>query len=732
MTEDSARTLHRYDLPLRQIQVGRFMVFVSTVSLGFWLLFFILTGSAFQAQLSLLAQVPNAIALVLFWQGLHLLARIVWLVASSFLILVVVLYMGPAANPDIIFFAFIGLPFLLFSWKSERNFVLIFATLLLALSILGFAAELLHLREQFWPFEPSPPHNDTRNSFVVRVMTGLLILTELGFFMYMTGVISDTADEALNKSTAAARSKGEFLANMSHEIRTPMNGVIGMIEILESLGLDDAQNRVVGTIRNSAFSLLRIIDDILDASKMEAGKLDVELSRVELRPLIEAIPQTFLIMADERDVKLGLIASPDLPEWVFADSGRLRQILLNIMSNSIKYSAKQLTGRPGRAMMEVMPDGDGQIVFRFIDDGIGMDQETQQRLFKPFAQGEMSTRRQVGGTGLGLVISQSLIKLMGGTLELESELGKGTEVTVRLPLKSVKGPRKMPDLSGLEVKCLNQLDAGSPPVFRLFVKPTGRRLDFGVTAEDFTPGSLKAPTSDTPIFLLAIDDMAVIEGEKQKLKLLYPNAKFILFSTSRYAHFGRVDAATYLVQMYPMRASDLYHAMAVLSGRIKAGDHETAKVVTDQVTTDDAISKRKLAKKQIAKDFRILVVEDNEINQVVLSNQLEILGYPHVIASNGQEGLEKWRSGLYDLVLSDCHMPLMDGFEMTAKIRETETNLNAKRTPIIAVTANALQGEAEKCLAAGMDAYLAKPVEIKSLGAQLETLLTATSTPAEN
>ena len=726
MAEETERSLLDEDITRRHIQIGRFTVMVTFLLFLPWFVYLLAVGDTQRLLVVLVLQIPNLLALILFGIGWQTSARVVWMSLVPILTLATIYYLGPHSNADLFYFALLGLPFLLFSWQTERHFVYGFVSLTVFTALLAFAANDLGFRELFWPFASLSEESPAANHFGVRITVILAVLIEIGFFVKSASSANQEVKDALERADHASRAKSEFLANMSHEIRTPMNGVIGMIEILETFGLEDAQKRVVGTIRNSAFSLLRIINDILDASKIEAGKLDVELSRVELRPLIEAVPQTFLTMADQREVRLRLIPSPDLPEWVLSDSGRLRQILLNIMSNAINYSAKKLTGHVGHVNLEVMPDGDGHILFRFVDDGLGMDLETQNRLFQPFSQGEVSTRRRVGGTGLGLVITNNLIKLMGGTLTLESEPGRGTDVTIRLPLMQVDGPKRMPDLAGLEVKCLNQLEPSSPAAFSLFLKPTGLPLEFGHTAEDFAPGTPRAPTKANPIFLLAIADIEVSESEQRKLKKLYPDAKFILFSESRYAKFGRIDETSYLVQMYPLRTSDLYHALGVLSGRTAVNVTEPIdRTVLSPTAPANKASHDKDAR-PVTKTSRILIVEDNEINQVVLSNQLQILGYPHDVASNGRDGLEKWQSGLYDIVLSDCHMPLMDGFEMTAKIRETEASLNAQRTPIVAITANALQGESDRCLAAGMDAYLAKPVELNALRERLDALDVAT------
>ena len=512
---------------------------------------------------------------------------------------------------------------------------------------------------------------------------------------------------------------------MSHEIRTPMNGVIGMIDVLRQSSLKGYQMEMVDLISESAFSLLTIIDDILDFSKIEAGRLEIESAPMPVAAVVEKVCGLLDRLAVRKGVELTLFTDPEIPAEVLGDSLRLSQVLINLANNAIKFSSGQQ--RPGKVSLRALlaePGPDRVTVeLQVTDNGIGMDEKTLSGLFSPFAQGDVSTTRRFGGTGLGLAISRNLAELMGGAIAVRSAPGNGSTFTLRLSFVPLAAS---PDAAAVsEVAGLSCLVVGGPASLagdlaaylshdRALVEQVADLASASKMATTCPPGLwiwiIDAVGDELP----SLDSLRAAAGTGGKKGGLDTRFVVIGRGSRRYPHLRDADHVT--VDGNPLNRRTLLRAVAIAAGR--AREEETPQSGRKEaefslLSRDEALRQGRL----------ILVAEDNETNQQVILRQIALLGYAADVADDGLQALRSWRSGDYALLLTDLHMPEMDGYQLTAAIR-TEEN-DSRRVPIIALTANALRSEAEHCRAAGMDEYLSKPVQLADLKASLEKWLPA-------
>ena len=519
---------------------------------------------------------------------------------------------------------------------------------------------------------------------------------------------------ATDEAERANRAKSAFLATMSHEIRTPMNGVIGMVEVLAHSRLSESQADAVRTIRASAFSLLGIIDDILDFSKIEAGRLELERAPVALPDLIESVCDTLLPVALDKDVELNLFIAPQVPDLVWADATRLRQVLFNLAGNAIKFGA----GRPnkrGRVSIRVdVTQNPERLVLRFADNGIGMASETLANLFSSFTQAEVSTTRRFGGTGLGLAICKRLVALMNGEIDVHSVLGEGSIFTVTLPFEMAEGGvrRQDPDVSDLD--CIVVGSDENADDLRAYLEHAGARVH---RVPDLDAAVRKAGTLPRAVVIQNT------RRDKPSLEALHaafagvPDVRHLLIARGwgRRARMAATDVVS--LDGNCLRRSSLLRAVAVAAGRASPEVlHESGgeAMLVEPIAPTHAQAR--------ALGQLILVAEDDEVNQKVILRQIEVLGHAAEIAENGGEALRLWRAGDYALLLSDLHMPDMDGYTLAETIRREEAQRGTswrERMPILALTANALRGEAMRAQAAGMDEYLTKPLQLNLLKAAL-------------
>lgn len=501
---------------------------------------------------------------------------------------------------------------------------------------------------------------------------------------------------------AASAAKSQFLANMSHEIRTPMNGVIGMADVLENTELRPSQRNMLTTIKDSSLALLTIIEDILDFSKIEAGKLTIQYTKVHTVEELERLCNTLRPLTIRQDVRLHLSLTPDVMGAMESDPIRLRQVLMNLLSNAVKFSSG-MPDRQGNVELHVERPTPDEILFEVSDNGIGMTEEACNRLFEPFSQAEEGTTRRYGGTGLGLSIAKTLTELMGGTIWVESEPGVGSKFSVRLPYKSLPDEMELPDLSGLTVLAYidNQASCESMGAFVASQGSLLRKLNdldaLKNAARDAAPGT---------IVLVALSGIEENQEVIDQLSKLNPDLRFLNAYSSGISSDMEQRENCYQIQRFPMLPSEFVRGLITLSGR---GGSETGQVAVEQEQEKPQIT-------------RILLVEDNVINQKVIQAQLNKLGYASDTADDGAQGYEAWKTGAFDLILTDCHMPEMDGFELAAKIRATEAAQGGGHAiPIIALTADALNETKDRCRSVGMNDYMTKPITIDVLKEMLES-----------
>jgi signal transduction histidine kinase/CheY-like chemotaxis protein len=526
-------------------------------------------------------------------------------------------------------------------------------------------------------------------------------------------------ERARDAAEKASQAKSEFLANMSHEIRTPLNGIMGMTDLALDTPLTSEQRDYLLTVKTSSDSLLTVINDILDFSKIEAGKIDLEEVDFDLRECLESTLKALSVRADEKNIELLCDIAPEVPDVVEGDSSRLRQVVTNLIGNALKFTEK---GEVSLKVQTALDSGENRCLhFVISDTGIGIPLDKQKLIFDPFSQADTSTTRTYGGTGLGLTITSRLVAMMGGRIWVESQVGRGSQFHFTVQFKSARAQTHLdPVLPHASLRSVRTLVVDDNATNRRILEHLLQRWDMPVTSVGSGPAAIAelsaAALSSHPYGLILtdvhmpeMDGFAFVEHLRRRPDL--SSVIIMMLASARTAgdsqRYRDLGVAAFLSK--PIRQSELRATIARVLGPADA-QAAARHIAPHSPSAEPALP---------IPSLHILLTEDNLVNQRLATRLLEKRGHRVVVAGNGLEALAALDHDSFDLVLMDIQMPEMDGLEATAKIRERELRTGRHQT-IVALTAHAMKGDQELCLAAGMDDYLTKPIRPLELEKLLE------------